>query len=111
VFYVCVKEKINEIAISESCPDCVITCSSNEIIIWGLKDMKPQLKIAIPKIQCNSISMDKYGKFILSAWNDGCIRLFTAYNGKLMKKLENCHPGPISKIIVDYNQTKMISGG
>ncbi len=55
--------------------------------------------------------MDKYGKFILSAWNDGCIRLFTAYNGKLMKKLENCHPGPISKIILDYNQTKMISGG
>jgi hypothetical protein len=73
--------------------------------------MKPQLKIAIPKIQCNSICMDKYGKFILSAWSDGCIRLFTAYNGKIMKKLENCHPGPISKIIVDYNQTKIISGG
>lgn len=26
-------------------------------------------------------------------------------------KLENCHPGPLTKIIMDYNQAKMISGG
>ncbi len=55
--------------------------------------------------------MDKYGKYIISAWSDCCIRMFHTYNGKLVTTLENCHPGGISKIIIDYNETKVISGG
>jgi hypothetical protein len=39
------------------------------------------------------------------------IRIFHTFNGKLMKKFENCHPGPIAKLIIDYNNTKIISGG
>lgn len=52
-----------------------------------MKDLKPQLKIGIPKVLCNSICVDKYGKFIISGWSDGSIRMFQAYNGKLIKKL------------------------
>jgi hypothetical protein len=57
-----------------------------------------------------TIAIDKYGKMIISGWNDGLIRIFHSYNGKLFKTIES-HPGPINKLIIDLNQNKIISGG
>jgi hypothetical protein len=65
----------------------------------------------MPKINCSSVCIDKYGKYIISAWSDSSLRIYHAYNGKLSKKMSNCHPGPISKVILDFNQYKIISGG
>lgn len=78
------------------------TCSGSDIILWKTRELKPIIKITLPKVVCISLCLPKNGKHIISGWDDDCIRIFSPVNGKLMHKIPIANLGIVTKIVSDF---------
>lgn len=58
------------------------------------------------KFICLSLHFPKNGKYILSGWNDDCIRIFSPKNGKLIHKINDCNLEKVTEIISDDDSTQ-----
>ena len=77
------------------------TCSGGDIMVWRSQTLLPLLKISLPKGICQSLCFPKSGRRILSGWSDDAIRVFSAKNGSLLKRIDNCNLDRITEIIED----------
>ena len=68
--------------------------------------MTPIIKISVPKTTCLSICFPKNGKFILSGWDDDCVRIFSPSNGTLMLNIRNANLEKVTALIADYDSTQ-----
>ncbi|CAI9593064.1 unnamed protein product [Staurois parvus] len=107
----CHSEAINDIVFPFGTSELFATCAKSDIRVWHTASNKELLRITIPNMTCNAIEFTRDGKSILSAWNDGKIRVFTPESGRLMYQIENAHSMGVTAIAVTSDCKRIVSGG
>uniref|UniRef100_A0A1A8F1N3 WD repeat domain 16 n=1 Tax=Nothobranchius korthausae TaxID=1143690 RepID=A0A1A8F1N3_9TELE len=86
------------------------TCS-DDIRLWSVKKPKEVLCITVPHVTCNALAFMVDGSSIISAWDDGKIRVFTLETGRLMHTIHNAHKQGVTAIAGTRDGRRIISGG
>lgn len=76
-------------------------------MIWKNRSLAPAMRIMVEKATCLSLHFPKNGKYIVSGWNDDCIRIFSPKNGKLVHRITNCNLGKVTVVISDEDSTQL----
>ena len=92
---------INDIAYLPDFSGTFGTCSGGDILIWRTLSLTPLLKISLPKVTCYSLCFPKNGRRIISGWGDDAIRVFSAKNGSLIKRISGCNLERVTEMIED----------
>ncbi|KAL2087100.1 hypothetical protein ACEWY4_018159 [Coilia grayii] len=87
------------------------TCSQEDIRVWHSDTSKEVLRISVPNMTCNAVDFMQDGRSIVSAWNDGKIRIFTPETGRLMLVVHNAHHMGVTAIACTSDCLRIISGG
>ncbi|KAL6110203.1 cfap52 [Pungitius sinensis] len=87
------------------------TCSEEDIRVWHIDKPKELLRITVPNMTCNSVDFMVDGHSIISAWNDGKIRVFAPESGRLMLIIHNAHRMGVTVIAGTKDCKRIVSGG
>ncbi|XP_048871689.1 cilia- and flagella-associated protein 52 [Brienomyrus brachyistius] len=87
------------------------TCSQDDIRVWHSETSKELLRITVPNMACNAVDFMRDGKSIISAWNDGKIRIFTPESGTLSGIIHNAHSMSVTAIAGTRDCRRIVSGG
>ncbi|MBN3295417.1 CFA52 protein, partial [Amia calva] len=102
---------VNDIAFPLGTSDLFATCSKNDIRVWHTDTSRELLRISVPNMTCHAVEFMSDGRSIISAWNDGKIRVFTPESGKLMLVINNAHSMGVTAISATSDCKKIVSGG
>ncbi|XP_041640015.1 cilia- and flagella-associated protein 52 [Cheilinus undulatus] len=102
---------VNDIAICFGTSELFATCSVEDIRLWHISKPKELLRITVPNMTCNSVDFMIDGHSIISAWNDGKIRVFAPESGRLMVIIHNAHRMGVTAIAGTRDCKRIISGG
>uniref|UniRef100_A0A1A8BCJ0 Cilia- and flagella-associated protein 52 n=1 Tax=Nothobranchius kadleci TaxID=1051664 RepID=A0A1A8BCJ0_NOTKA len=101
---------VRDVAIPSGTSELFATCS-NDIRLWSVKKPKEVLCITVPHVTCNALDFMVDGSSIISAWDDGKIRVFTLETGRLMHTIHNAHKQGVTAIAGTRDGRRIISGG
>ncbi|XP_006810142.1 cilia- and flagella-associated protein 52 isoform X1 [Neolamprologus brichardi] len=104
-------DAVKDVAILFGTSELFATCSDEDIRVWYTGKPKELLRITIPNVTCNSVDFMFNGQSIISAWNDGKIRLFGPESGKLMLTIHNAHTMGATAIAGTRDCKRIVSGG
>ncbi|KAL4647974.1 cilia- and flagella-associated protein 52 isoform X1 [Arapaima gigas] len=93
------------------CSDLFATCSKDDIRIWHTVTSKELLRIKVPNMTCNAVEIMMDGRSIVSAWNDGKIRVFSPESGQLSSVIHNAHSMSVTAITCTRDCRRIVSGG
>lgn len=102
----CHSSEVKDVAFPPQTSQLIVTCQKEQIRIWDMKNMKELTRYVIPNMTCNSVTITDDGSFILSAWDDGQIRVF-GFKGKeliLQKTIANAHSKGVTAVACTKNQ-------
>ncbi|XP_020794135.2 cilia- and flagella-associated protein 52 [Boleophthalmus pectinirostris] len=102
---------VKDVAIPYGTSELFATCSQEDIRLWHINKPKELLRITVPNMTCNSVDFMIDGHSIISAWNDGKIRVFAAASGKLMMTIYNAHKLGVTAIAGTRECKRIVSGG
>lgn len=102
---------INDICFPAGCSDLFVTASANDIRVWNANTRLELLRIQVPNLVCNCVSVLPNGKSIVSGWNDGKIRAFYPESGKLQYVITDAHSESVTAIACTNDNTRLVSGG
>ncbi|KAG7486120.1 cilia-and flagella-associated protein 52 [Solea senegalensis] len=102
---------VSDIAIPFGTSELFATCSGEDIRLWHIDKPKELLRITVPNMTCNSLHLMSDGHSIISAWNDGVIRVFAPESGRLMLIIHNAHRMGVTAIAGTRDSKRIISGG
>lgn len=102
---------VNDVAISYGTSELFATCSQEDIRLWHINKPKELLRITVPNMTCTSLDFMVDGHSIISAWNDGKIRVFAPASGKLMTTIHNAHNMGVTAIAGTRDCRRIVSGG
>ncbi|CAL9700418.1 unnamed protein product [Knipowitschia caucasica] len=102
---------VKDVAISSGSSELFATCSLEDIRLWHINRPKELLRITVPNMTCNSIDFMIDGHSIISAWNDGKIRVFAPASGTLMITIDNAHKLGVTAIAGTRDCRRIVSGG
>ncbi|KAA8594982.1 hypothetical protein FQN60_012117 [Etheostoma spectabile] len=102
---------VKDVAISFGTSELFATCSEEDIRLWHIDKPKELLRITVPNMTCNSLDFMVDGHSIISAWNDGKIRVFAPESGRLMLIVHNAHRMGVTAIAGTRDCKRIISGG
>lgn len=103
--------RINDVCFPNTFSKIFVTCSAHDIRVWDTKKRQELLRIQVPNLMCNCITVMPNGSAILSGWDDGKIRAFYPESGKLMFVINDAHRDGVTAISVTSDNSKIISGG
>jgi len=83
--------RITDVVFPKDCSDLFITSSHESIRVWNTALGAELLRIQIPNIQCECITINDIGTVIVSGWSDGAIRGFYPESGRLAFVVTNAH--------------------
>ncbi|KAJ3614522.1 hypothetical protein NHX12_018094 [Muraenolepis orangiensis] len=69
------------------------------------------LRITVPNKTCNALDIMMDSHSILSAWNDGKIRVFSPESGRILQVIDNAHNMGVTAIAGTHDCKKILSGG
>lgn len=104
----CHSSCVNDIIFPPGTSDLILTCQKEQIRIWAIKNMKELKRHVVPNMTCNAITLACNGQAIVSAWDDGIIRVF-GFNGKagndivLKKAINAAHNKGVSAVACTQN--------
>ncbi|KAM4751203.1 cilia- and flagella-associated protein 52-like isoform 2-T2 [Anableps anableps] len=104
------RSAVKDIAISHSTPKLFATCAGDEVRLWVIGKAKEQLRVTVPNVICNSLDFMIDGCSIISAWNDGNIRVFGP-KGQLLLVINNAHSLGVTAIACTRDGKMIVSGG
>ncbi|XP_018617658.2 cilia- and flagella-associated protein 52 isoform X1 [Scleropages formosus] len=87
------------------------TCSKDDIRVWHTVTSKELLRIRVPNMTCNAVEIMMDGRSIISAWNDGKIRVFSPESGQLSSVIHNAHSMSVTAIACARDCQRVVSGG
>ncbi|KAG7274564.1 hypothetical protein CRUP_018956 [Coryphaenoides rupestris] len=87
------------------------TCSRDDIRVWHATTSKEVLRIRVPNMTCNALDIMVDGRSILSAWNDGKIRVFAPESGRILLVIDNAHSMGVTAVAWTRDCKKILSGG
>ncbi|XP_075898976.1 cilia- and flagella-associated protein 52 [Nelusetta ayraudi] len=102
---------VNGAAMCFGTSELFATCSEEDIRVWHVDRPKELLRITVPNMTCTSLDFMTDGHSIISAWNDGKIRVFAPESGRLMLIIHNAHKTGVTAIAGTRDCKKIISGG
>ncbi|XP_056227354.1 cilia- and flagella-associated protein 52 [Seriola aureovittata] len=102
---------VKDVAICFGISELFATCSEEDIRLWHIDKPKELLRITVPNMTCNSLDFMADGHSIISAWNDGKIRVFAPESGQLMLIIHNAHRMGVTAIAGTRNCKRIVSGG
>nr|XP_046266536.1 cilia- and flagella-associated protein 52 [Scatophagus argus] len=102
---------VKDVAICFGTSELFATCSEEDIRLWHIDKPKELLRITVPNMTCNSLDFMADGHSIISAWNDGKIRVFAPESGRLMLIIHNAHRMGVTAIAGTRNCKRIVSGG
>ncbi|XP_066926830.1 cilia- and flagella-associated protein 52-like [Clytia hemisphaerica] len=107
----CHYSSVKDISFPYNYSDVFATCSKNDIRVWNAKSSKELLRVVVPNMTCNAVDFFRDGKSIISAWDDGKIRVFTPESGKLRFIIHDAHNKGVTAIASTSTSKRIISGG
>ncbi|XP_069023944.1 cilia- and flagella-associated protein 52 [Embiotoca jacksoni] len=102
---------VKDVAIPFGTSEIFATCSDEDIRVWHIDRSKELLRITVPNMSCNSLDFMADGHGIISAWNDGKIRVFAPESGRLTLIIDNAHRMGVTAIASTRDCKRIISGG
>ncbi|KAK0149603.1 Cilia- and flagella-associated protein 52 [Merluccius polli] len=102
---------VTAVAIPFGSSELFATCSQDDIRVWQAETSKELLRISVPNMTCNALDIMVDGHSILSAWNDGKIRVFAPESGRTMLVIDNAHSMGVTAIVGTRDCKKILSGG
>uniref|UniRef100_A0A8C2X6V7 Cilia- and flagella-associated protein 52 n=1 Tax=Cyclopterus lumpus TaxID=8103 RepID=A0A8C2X6V7_CYCLU len=102
---------VKDVAICFGTSELFATCSGEDIRLWHIDKPKELLRITVPNMTCNSLDIMFDGHSIISAWNDGNIRVFAPESGRLMIIMPNAHRMGVTAIAGTRDCKRIVSGG
>ncbi|XP_071778668.1 cilia- and flagella-associated protein 52 [Centroberyx gerrardi] len=102
---------VTDVAIPFGTSELFATCSQDDIRVWYKDRPKELLRISVPNMTCNALDFMVDGRSIISAWNDGKIRVFAPESGRPMLVIHNAHSMGVTAIAGTRDCKKIISGG
>ncbi|XP_029916577.1 cilia- and flagella-associated protein 52 [Myripristis murdjan] len=102
---------VRDVAIPFGTSELFGTCSQDDIRVWYKDKPKELLRITVPNVTCNALDFMVDGRSIISAWNDGKIRVFAPESGRPMLIIHNAHSMGVTAIAGTSDCKKIISGG
>jgi len=87
----CHCDEINDVCYPRGYSELFVTCSGNDIRVWHARTMSELLRIQVPNLVCNCVTLSPTGTEIISGWNDGKIRAFGPQSGKLIYVINDAH--------------------
>ncbi|XP_076585608.1 cilia- and flagella-associated protein 52 [Chaetodon auriga] len=102
---------VKHIALCCGTSELFATCSKEDIRLWHIDKPKELLRITVPNMTCNSLNFMADGHSIISAWNDGKIRVFAPESGRLMLIIHNAHKMGVTAIAGTRDCKRIVSGG
>ncbi|XP_031730469.1 cilia- and flagella-associated protein 52 [Anarrhichthys ocellatus] len=102
---------IKDVVIVYGTSELFATCSEEDIRLWHINMSKELLRITVPNMTCNSLDIMVDGHSIISAWNDGKIRVFGPESGLLMHIIHDAHRMGVKAIAGTRDSKRIVSGG
>ncbi|XP_023119492.2 cilia- and flagella-associated protein 52 [Amphiprion ocellaris] len=102
---------VKDVAIPFAISELFATCTEEDIRVWHIDKPIELLRITVPNITCNSLGIMADGHSIISAWNDGTIRVFAPESGRLMLIIYNAHRMGVTAIAGTRDCRRIVSGG
>uniref|UniRef100_A0A8C8GFZ8 Cilia- and flagella-associated protein 52 n=1 Tax=Oncorhynchus tshawytscha TaxID=74940 RepID=A0A8C8GFZ8_ONCTS len=102
---------VNDVAFPFGSSELFATCSQDDIRVWHAETSKELLRLSVPNMSCNALDFMIDGHSIISAWNDGKIRVFAPETGRAMLVIHNAHSMGVTAITGTRDCKRIISGG
>ncbi|KAK9540014.1 hypothetical protein VZT92_002490 [Zoarces viviparus] len=102
---------VKDVVIVYGTSELLATCSEEDIRLWRINMSKELLLITVPNTTCNSLDIMVDGHSIISAWNDGKIRVFGPESGVLMHIIHDAHRMGVKAIAGTRDSKRIVSGG
>uniref|UniRef100_A0A8C8LTS4 Cilia- and flagella-associated protein 52 n=1 Tax=Oncorhynchus tshawytscha TaxID=74940 RepID=A0A8C8LTS4_ONCTS len=102
---------VNDVAFPFGSSELFATCSQDDIRVWHAETSKELLRISVPNMTCNALDFMIDGHSIISAWNDGKIRVFAPETGRAMLVIHNAHSMGVTAIAGTRDCKRIVSGG
>ncbi|CAL8274626.1 cilia- and flagella-associated protein 52 [Gadus morhua] len=102
---------VTAVAIPYGSSELFATCSKEDIRVWHVDRSKERLRITVPNMTCNALDIMVDGRSIISAWNDGKIRVFAPESGRTLLVIDNAHSMGVTAIAGTRDCKKILSGG
>ncbi|XP_037830552.1 cilia- and flagella-associated protein 52 isoform X2 [Kryptolebias marmoratus] len=102
---------VKDVAIPFGTSELFATCAEEDIRLWHIDKPKELLRITVPNMTCNSLGFMIDGHSIISAWNDGKIRVFAPKSGQLMLVIDHAHKMGVTAIAGTNDSKRIVSGG
>lgn len=106
----CHYDGVCDIAFPHGCSELVATCSHQDVRLWNTRSSQELLRISVPNMTCNAVTIMRDGKSIISGWNDGRIRAFYPESGKPMYTMDNAYGGSVTSLATFADCRHVISG-
>ncbi|NWU94106.1 CFA52 protein, partial [Upupa epops] len=107
----CHNEAVHDIVFPLGTSDLFVTCSKNDIRVWHTLESRELLRIIVPNVTCHAIDLMGDGTSIISAWDDGKIRVFLPESGRLLFAINYAHSLGVTAIAATSDHKRIISGG
>lgn len=102
---------ITDVCFPAGSSDLFVTSSGSDIRLWNANTRSELLRIQVPNLVCNCVSILPSGKSIVSGWDDGKIRAFYPESGKLQYVITDAHAEAVTSIACTHDNTRLVSGG
>ncbi|XP_062304355.1 cilia- and flagella-associated protein 52 [Osmerus eperlanus] len=102
---------VKDVAFPFGSSELFATCSQDDIRVWHSDTSKELLRISVPNMTCNALDFMIDGRSIISAWNDGKIRVFAPESGREMLVVHNAHSMGVTAIAGTRDCKRIVSGG
>lgn len=97
-------EPINDIVFPANCSDLFVTASNEDIRVWLTATRLEMLRIRVPNLRCNCVTLTPDGGLILSGWGDGKVRAFLPQTGALAFTVSEAHQNGVTSIACMHEQ-------
>ncbi|KAM9491549.1 LOW QUALITY PROTEIN: cilia- and flagella-associated protein 52 [Salvelinus alpinus] len=101
---------VQDVAFPFGSSELFATCSQDDIRVHA-ETSKELMRISVPNMTCNALDFMIDGHSIISAWNDGKIRVFAPETGRAMLVIQNAHGMGVTAIAGTRDCKRIISGG
>lgn len=88
-----------------------VTCANNDIRVWHAAESRELLRIQVPNLVCNCVSMSSDGSLIMSGWSDGKVRAFFPESGALKFIIHDAHADGVTAVACTNDCTRVVTGG
>lgn len=108
----CHSSRVNDVIFPPCSSDLILTCQKEQIRIWAVKQMKELKRHIIPNMTCNAIALACDGQAIVTAWDDGIIRVFgiTSQALQMKKAITAAHNKGVTAVACTKNAQYCMAG-